>query len=240
LPRKDQKKAVIRKSSRKSGGQRELKAEEIRRALIEAGARVVGRYGYNGASISRITARAKVALGTFYRHFSSRQELLDELLPTMGERLLTFVQEHVDREAVGPEREEQRLRAYLKFLMEHPWYHRLLNEGEVLAPKGYKAYFERVSSGLVRSLQRSVERSEIKRYDPAELETVAYILLASRVYLAQRYAYSNGSVKEPPEEIMKTYSKFVRRALFDTEMESPARTDLQADSGKPRPTETSS
>ncbi|WP_080921063.1 hypothetical protein [Manganibacter manganicus] len=87
------------------------------------------------------------------------------------------------------------------------------------APEGYKAYFEMVSSGLVRSLQRSVERSEIKRYDLAELETVAYILLASRVYLAQRYAYSNGSVKEPPEEVMKTYSKFVRYALFSSDVD---------------------
>src|SRR5690606_1132417 len=117
---------------------------------------------------------------------------------------------------VAPEREEQRLRAYLKFLVDHPWYHRLLNEGEVLAPKGYKAYFEMVSSGMVRSLQRSVQRGEIRNFGQDELETVAYVLLASRVYLAQRYAYSNGSVKEPPEKIIQTYSKFVRYALFDS------------------------
>lgn len=212
---KSPRRAASRGSSRKTPGLREEKAEETRRALIEAGARVVGRYGYNGASISRITARAKVALGTFYRHFDSRQDLLDQLLPTMGERLLAFVRENVDRDVIGLEREEQRLRAYLKFLLDHPWYHRLLNEGEVLAPKGYQAYFEMVSSGMVRSLQRSVERNEIKRFNQAELETVAYILLASRVYLAQRYAYSNGSVKEPPEKIIKTYSKFVRYALFE-------------------------
>ena len=134
----------------------------------------------------------------------------------MGERLLAFIRENVDRDVVGPAREEQRLRAYLKFLVDHPWYHRLLNEGEVLAPKGYKAYFKMVSSGMVRSLQRSVQRDEIQRFDQDELETVAYILLASRVYLAQRYAYNNGSVKEPPEKIIKTYSKFVRYALFDS------------------------
>lgn len=177
----------------------------------------MGRYGYNGASISRITARAKVALGTFYRHFDSRQDLLDQLLPTMGERLLIFVRDNVDRDVVGPEREAQRLRAYLKFLIDHPWYHRLLNEGEVLAPKGYKIYFEMVSSGMVRSLRRSMERNEIRDFEESELETVAYILLASRVYLAQRYAYSNGSVSAPPEEIISTYSKFVRHALFESD-----------------------
>ena len=211
---KSRKKANGSRSPKKSTLRQE-KAEETRRALIEAGVRVVGRYGYNGASISRITARAKVALGTFYRHFDSRQDLLDQLLPTMGRQLLDFVQEHVDREVVGPEREEQRLRAYLKFLVDHPWYHRLLNEAEVLAPNGFETYFKMISSGMVRGLERSVSRNEIKRYEPEELETVAYILLASRVYLAQQYAYKNGQVKEPPEEVIKTYGKFVRYALFD-------------------------
>lgn len=50
-----------------------------------------GRYGYEGASIVRITARAKVALRTFYRHFRYRQEFFDQLLPAMGHTLMSFV-----------------------------------------------------------------------------------------------------------------------------------------------------
>src|ERR1017187_1018983 len=91
---------------------RDERSEEIRNRLIQAGARTVGRYGYEGASIARITARAKVALGTFYRHFKSRQEFFDQLLPAMGDHLLSFIKSRVDRNVVGAEREEQRLRAY--------------------------------------------------------------------------------------------------------------------------------
>lgn len=191
------------------------RSEETRNKLIQAGARTVGRYGYEGASIARITARAKVALGTFYRHFKSRQEFFDQLLPAMGHTLMSFVQERVDRGVVGAAREEQRLRAYFEFLDEYPWYHRLLNESEVMAPKAHAVYFDLMTSGLVRSFQRSQGRDELRAFRPDELETVAYIVMASRVYLAQRYAKSNGVVQEPPPEVLATYNKFIQRALFD-------------------------
>lgn len=194
---------------------REERSEETRNKLIQAGARAVGRYGYEGASIARITARAKVALGTFYRHFKSRQEFFDQLLPAMGHTLMSFVQERVDRDVVGAAREEQRLRAYFEFLDQHPWYHRLLNESEVMAPRAHAVYFDLMTSGLVRSFQRSQGRDELRAFRREELETVAYIVMASRVYLAQRYAKSNGVVQEPPPDVLATYNKFIQRALFD-------------------------
>ncbi len=200
---------------RKPRRTREERSEQIRQNLIQAGARIVGRYGYEGASIARITAKAKVALGTFYRHFASRQQFFDQLLPAMGDRLLAFVQARVDSGAVGAEREEQRLRAYFEFLEEHPWYHRLLNESEVMAPRAHAVYFDLMASGLVRSFQRSQARGELKAFDESELKTLAYIVMASRVYLAQQWGGFKGKVQKPPVDVLATYTKFIQRALFD-------------------------
>lgn len=99
-----------RDPKRKARRTREERSEEIRQNLIQAGARIVGRYGYEKASVARITAKARVALGTFYRHFRSRQEFFDQLLPAMGDRLMLFIRSRVDAAAVGAEREEQRLK----------------------------------------------------------------------------------------------------------------------------------
>jgi AcrR family transcriptional regulator len=87
--------AAKRDSKRRARRTREERSEEIRQNLIQAGARTVGRYGYEKASVARITSRAKVALGTFYRHFHSRQEFFDQLLPAMGDRLMAFIQSKV-------------------------------------------------------------------------------------------------------------------------------------------------
>lgn len=190
------------------------KSEETRKALFEAAAKVVGKYGYEGASISRITARAKVAQGTFYNYFKSRQDLLDQLLPAMGDRMLDYLRTHMRPDSVGWQREEDRLRAYFDFLIENPWFHRLVNEAETLAPKAHRIYFARVSAGYVRSLRRRIETGEIEHFTEADLEPLTYMLMSVRTYLAQRYAYANGVVRAPDEQVIKTYVKFVRFGLF--------------------------
>jgi len=207
--------APKRDSKRRARRTREERSEEIRQNLIQAGARIVGRYGYEKASVARITAKAKVALGTFYRHFHSRQEFFDQLLPAMGDRLMAFIQSKVDPAVVGAEREEQRLRAYFEFLEEHPWYHRLLNESEVMAPKAHAVYLELMASGLVRSFQRSQKRGELKAFRESELRTLAYIVMASRVYLATQWGGYKGKNRTPPGDVLTTYTKFIQRALFD-------------------------
>ncbi len=202
-------------SRRRLKPSRAEKTDQTRRALIDAAAKVVGRYGYADASILRITQYANVGQGTFYNYFESRQELLDRLLPMLGREMLIYIRASMDPDARGAEREEQRIRAYFEFLIEHPWFHRLVNEAETLAPAAHEAYFEEVSRGYIRALRRSLERGELRGYEEEDLEPVAYMLMATRTYLAQRYAYDEGRVQRVPEKVFKAYTKFIRSALFD-------------------------
>src|SRR5215469_4346849 len=75
------------------------KHEDTRRRLFQAAIKVVGKYGYAGASVARITAEAGVAQGTFYLHFESRQVLLDQLLPAVGEEVSATVRERTSTES---------------------------------------------------------------------------------------------------------------------------------------------
>ena len=64
--------------SSKKVGKRESKSIKTRQALFAAAALVVGEYGYEETSITRITEKAGVAIGTFYNYFETRQELFDQ------------------------------------------------------------------------------------------------------------------------------------------------------------------
>ena len=64
-----------------------------KRKIFDAAAKVVGKHGYAGASVARITEEAGVAQGTFYNHFENRQELLDQLLPKIGTDMVYFIRE---------------------------------------------------------------------------------------------------------------------------------------------------
>ena len=53
---------------------RAVRLEQTRKALVAAAAEIVGEEGYQACSVAKIAIRAKVAQGTFYTYFASRQE----------------------------------------------------------------------------------------------------------------------------------------------------------------------
>lgn len=202
-----------RSRPRKPRQTRAERSEATRRALFRAAAEVVGEVGYGDALVSRITARANVAQGTFYNYFESRQDLFDQLLPSLGSSMLEFIQDRVDPAATGVERETQRIAAYFQYLNHHPEFYRILYEAETLAPIAHRKHMDVVAGGYVRALRRSWERGEMPGFEERELEPIAYVLLAARGYLSMRYgAGRNGAAV--PDWVVNAYSKLVDNGLF--------------------------
>lgn len=199
---------------RKNRLSREEKAEETRRALFRAAAKIVGKYGYADASISRITTEANIAQGTFYNYFETRQDLFDQLLPEVGGVMLDHIKAQVDPAATGVERELQRLNAYFDYLHENPEFYRILNEAEIFAPKAHEKHFDLLISGYLSAFRRSRERDELNNFTDDELEVVAYMLLAARGYLSLGYAVRGGRSRKVPQQVYSAYEKFVRSGLF--------------------------
>ena len=69
------------------------RGERTRRALLNAAAEEFGEKGFQGASVSGITARAGTALGSFYTYFESKDEIFRALVRDMSAQV---------RGAVGP------------------------------------------------------------------------------------------------------------------------------------------
>lgn len=188
--------------------------DEVKGRLFDAAAKVVGRLGYAEASVARITELAKVAQGTFYNHFENRQELLDQLLPTIGLRMVDFIQERVDPSAPGAEKEAVRFRAFFEFLREVPEFPRILNEAELFAPKGYQRHLDNIATAYVRILKRSRGVGDVGDYSDQELEVIVHILMGARGYLSRRYAYTEGSAHAVPDYVLSAYDKLLRLGLF--------------------------
>ena len=62
------------------GSSRARAAAQTRAALKEAGRQVFARSGYLDARITDIAAEAGRSVGSFYKHFAGKEELLEELL----------------------------------------------------------------------------------------------------------------------------------------------------------------
>lgn len=193
----------------------------IREGLLEAAAEIVGTMGYQEASVTLITQRAGVAQGTFYNHFQTRQDILDQLLPAMGRELLAYVGECAKKGETMLEKEELQFSAFFSFLQKRPHFFRILNEAESFAPKAYYAHLELVSQGYTRFFQRAHEDGELPNFERRELKVVALILMATRSYLAWRYMYGSEQSGEIPKWVTKAYMKFVRSGLSSTAWAEP-------------------
>lgn len=203
----------IETASRERKQTRAQKSEAIRNALFAAAAEVVGTHGYQGAAIAQITDRAKVALGSFYNYFPTRQHILDELLPVLGEEMLAFVRERIAGAKDLEEREGRGFSAFFEYLLKKPQFFRILNEAESFAPAAYKAHFRNIVDNYLRVMLRHRSRGELRGYTKRELEVIVYILLAARSYLALRYVYGEGGVRPMPAWVTRAYLKFVMHGL---------------------------
>lgn len=194
-------------------GKRLEKSEAIRESLLKAAAEVVGEIGYANASVALITQKAGVGQGTFYNYFESRQEILDALLPALGKNMLT----HIKKSALGghsfAELEDRSFRGFFDFLEQTPHFFRILIESDVFAPGGHAQHFETVSTQYIRFLRQSHENGEFPAFREDELETIVFILMAARAYLAMHYVFGDGGRKALPDSVVNTYMKFVRYGL---------------------------
>lgn len=200
---------------------RAQKSEAIRNALFAAAAEAVGSHGYQGAAIAQITDRANVALGSFYNYFPTRQHILDELLPALGQEMLAFVREQIGDAQDLEERERRGFTAFFDYLLKKPQFFRILNEAESFAPVGYKAHFRNIVENYLRAMRRHLSRGELRGYTKRELEVIVYMLLAARSYLALRYVYGEGEVRPMPAWVTRAYVKFVMYGLHGPANRAP-------------------
>lgn len=191
------------------------KQEDTHRALFSAAIEVVGEDGYAGASVAKITARANIASGTFYNYFSSRQDLFDQLLPVLGERLLAHIRAQISDTSAGLEREQERITAYFDFCRKTPGFLRILNEAEVFAPRAYHQHIRHFYEGYRRALLKSLKNGEIQGYSSDELDVLVFMLMGMRSYLSTmvQSSYIDPS-KLTMTRLVDVYSKLLRDGVF--------------------------
>jgi AcrR family transcriptional regulator len=100
--------------------------EERRLAIIEAAARLFAELGFTGCEMERVAAELKIAKGTLYLYFPSKQELFFACVDLGMQQMQAAV-----RTAAGTTKEpfeiiSRAIRAYLAFFDEHPHYVELL------------------------------------------------------------------------------------------------------------------
>lgn len=178
------------------------------RAILDAAAAEFGEKGFHEGSISGITRRAGVALGSFYTYFDSKDAVFRALVRDMSEQ----VREHVGPALRGArdqiDAERAALLAFIRFAREHKEIYRIVDEAEFVDPASFRHHYASTADRIAARLRAAADRGEV-RDDVSEIH--AWAIMGMNVFLGLRYSvWDEGT---PPEAIADVVAQLLARGI---------------------------
>ena len=160
------------------------RGRRTRRSLLDAAAAEVGERGFHDASIASITARAGVALGSFYTWFDSKDALFRDLVADLSDQVRDHVAPVLKDAPDGLAAERAGLAAFLGFVREHQEIYRIIDEAEFVDPASHRRHYAATADRIAQRLAAAAARGDV-RADAGEVH--AWAIMGMNVFLGLRY-----------------------------------------------------
>lgn len=178
------------------------------RAILDAAAAEFGEKGFHDASISHITQRARVALGSFYTYFDSKEEVFRALVRDMSAQVRDHVAPHVLAAPDEIAAEKAGLESFLSFVRTHKEIYRIIDESEFVDQESYRQHYASSVERIRTRLEAGAERGEV-RADVGEIH--AWAVMGMNVFLGLRYGVWGED--KTPAEVAAVANELLRKGL---------------------------
>ena len=193
------------KAPRTARGQRTL------RKILDAALEEFGEKGFSEGSIVGITSRARVALGTFYTYFDSKEAVFQELVRDMSAQVRDHVAPVFATASDALDAEGRALTSFLEFVRTHRQVYRIIDEAEFVDPEGFKKHYVTTAERIAARLQAGKDKGEVAAMEsPLATEVEAWAIMGMNVFLGLRFGVWG---KDPPEEVTRVANHLLRRGL---------------------------
>jgi len=154
------------------------------RALLDAAAVEFGERGFHDASISAITRRAGVALGSFYTYFDSKDAIFRALVTDMSAQVRDHVAPAVRAASDGIAAERAGLAQFIGFVREHKEIYRIIDEAEFVDGDSFRRHYASTAERIEQRLKAAAARGDV-RGDVSDVH--AWAVMGMNVFLGLRY-----------------------------------------------------
>ncbi|QIK97297.1 TetR/AcrR family transcriptional regulator [Sphingomonas sp. HDW15A] len=189
---------------------RTARGERTLRKILDAAIAEFGERGFAETSIVGITSRAKVALGTFYTYFDSKEALFAALVQDMSGKVRDLVAPAFAEARDALDGERRALAAYLRFVADHKEVYRIVDEAEFVDPEGFRRHYETTADRIAARLKAGVDAGDLRDADSGTLETWAWALMGMNVFLGLRFGVWSS---EQPERIADEVNRLLAEGL---------------------------
>ena len=199
--------AGTRRRRRRSG-----RAEQTRQNLLVAAEQVFAEQGFYEASIVKITERAGVGQGTFYLYFTSKQQIIEELIDDLNRRVRQTLAAAIADTTSRIEAERAGLTAFFQFTADNPSLYRIIHQADIVSPAAMRRHYERMAGPYAAELRRAIQAGEI---EPADPEVLAWTLMAVAEMIGRRWVLWGDPAEagQVPPEVVEETMRIVGRVL---------------------------
>ena len=160
------------------------RGRRTRRAILDAARSEFGERGFHEASISGITRRAGVALGSFYTYFDSKDALFRALVRDMSDQVRDHVAPVLQTAPDQVAAEQAGLKAFIDFVRGHKEIYRIIDEAEFVDPDSFRAHYSTTAERIAQRLEAAAARGEVRG---EHSEVHAWAIMWMNVFLGLRY-----------------------------------------------------
>jgi AcrR family transcriptional regulator len=190
---------------------RTARGERTLRKILDAALEEFGEKGFSEGSIVGITSRARVALGTFYTYFDSKEAVFQEVVRDMSSQVRDHVAPVFQSTSGTLEAERLALQSFLEFVVTHRQVYRIIDEAEFVDPEGFRKHYMTTAERIASRLQAGKDKREVATTDsPLATEVEAWALMGMNVFLGLRFGVWG---EDSPEEVARIANQLIRRGL---------------------------
>jgi AcrR family transcriptional regulator len=189
---------------------RTARGEKTLRKILDAALAEFGQRGFHDSSIVGITSRAKVALGTFYTYFDSKEAVFAALVSHMSGQVRDHVAPVLQEARGGLDGEGRALAAYLRFVLDHREVYRIIDEAEFVDPDGFRLHYETTANRIAGRLQAATDSGELTDDGPLATEVRAWAIMGMNVFLGLRFGVWGA---EDPDRVADHANALLRSGL---------------------------
>ena len=156
------------KNSHLKMGRRKEEPARIREMILESASKLFARFGLKKTAVDEIARKARLAKGTIYNYFESKDELIRSVFRREEEKLLRRIKKMVSEESDPKRKLKKAILERLRIISESPILAQVLSEKR-----------ERLIAGLDKELER-LEKIEIELIEEILREGSQQLSLAER------------------------------------------------------------
>lgn len=178
-----------------------------RASILETAHTVFKTTGFYGSSVSEITRKSNVSMGTFYQYFKNKEQLFIELTDLIVSRFLQKA-ESLDTKKTGLiPRLEQVIELCLQHTQENFAFHRILGESELI-DRVTIGYYESIVRYFRDFFRKEARSGNIRPLDP---NMIAYGLIGACDFIAMDWGADDGQYD--PEQATRLISDVLLKGI---------------------------